>query len=260
MKLPVAHFLAAIFCAANFFAFGPTASAVVLKGNPFTPLGANFEIFALQGIDASNPIGQSGFNPQVNQDFEFKGSTGVSYDDGTGHLKDFGLGLYNNAQHQVQSTGVNIHYFAPVDAASVTITVEDFDIQAGHDTFFKTQKVEPSILLLGAGNSVFASAKPTDIFPNLVPRTGANTDIWDLNFGALLNSLHLADGQITGFILYADSLNGETPGSDPYLLVSAGNGMVVPEPANYVAGLGAILFAALFHFGQVRAKRRGTVE
>src|SRR5437868_10993520 len=77
-----------------------SAHAVFLRGNHFTPTDANFQIFAVQGIDSSTPTGKTGFNPQVNGDFEFQGSTGVSYDLGNGQLKDFGIGLYSNSQNQ----------------------------------------------------------------------------------------------------------------------------------------------------------------
>src|ERR1700722_13669865 len=79
--------------------FNSTASAVVEEGNPYVPAGADFQIFALQGIDSSNPTGQSSFSPQVNLDDEFADGIGVSYDAGSsggkggkgGGLTDFGL-------------------------------------------------------------------------------------------------------------------------------------------------------------------------
>jgi hypothetical protein len=236
-----------------------SANAVVDVGNPFTPTGADFSIFALQGIDSSHSMGASGFSPQVNQDFEFTPSIGVAYDTGGGVLKDFGLGLYT-AGGSTESTGLKIQYTGLVDAASVTITVEDFDISS-KDTFFKTGKVEPSILLLGPGGTVYGSAKPVDIFPLLTPSSSAagkkgGSDVWDVSFAKLLAALHLADAPISGFILYADSTGGEIPGSDPYLLVSVGSGIpVVPEPANYIAGFAAVAFALLFHAKQVLKRK-----
>lgn len=230
------------------------ASAVVLLGQPYTPTGANFSISALQGIDAANPMGKSGFSPQVNKDFEFPNAIGVSYDKGGGSLQAFGLGLYSDASKAVQSTGLRIDYTGLVDASSVTITVEDFDITPGKATGYNPKKVEPTILLLGLNNAVIASAKPTDIFPTMVAH--GTQDVWDINMGDLLDQLNVASQQITGFILAADMLNGEQPNSDPYLLVSVGNGIMVPEPANYAVGLAAILFAGLFHVRQVRAKRQ----
>jgi hypothetical protein len=235
----------------------PNAQAVFLRGQPFTPTGANFTISAVQGINASNPTGTSGFNPQVNGDFEFQNSIGVSYDQGGGKLKDFGIGLYQDSAHNTQSTGLRINYNQLVQASSVTITIEDFDINTG-DTFFKTGKVEPSITLFGPGGTVFASLTPTAIFKNLVANTTAGpktTDVWDLNFGAVLSSLKLADGPITGFLLYADALNGEKTNSDPYLLVAVGPGIPqVPEPANYLAGIAALAMLGAYHLNLLRKR------
>jgi hypothetical protein len=59
---------------ATLVASGSSAHAVIQLGNPYTPAGANFQITAVQGIDASNPLGKTGFSPQVNHDFEFQGS------------------------------------------------------------------------------------------------------------------------------------------------------------------------------------------
>jgi hypothetical protein len=252
--------LAVLLAAGALFVISSSANGVMLQGNPYVPAGADFQIFALQGIDSSNPTGHSGFSPQVNTDFEFTPSIGVSYDQGGGSLKDFGIGLYNNSSNQVGSTGLNIRYNQMVDAASVTITVEDFDLKSNKSTFFNPNKVEPSILLLGPNNTVIAHASPTDIFPNLTPNTTSgskSSDIWNLNFGQLLNSLHLQDTSITGFILSADMANGEIPSSDPYLLVSAGSGIpAVPEAANYMAGVTAIAFAGLFHLRQFQLRRK----
>lgn len=44
-------------------------------------------------------------------------------------------------------------------------------------------------------------------------------DVWDLNFGALLASLHLPDTTITGYQLYADASGGNRVPSDPYFFV-----------------------------------------
>jgi PEP-CTERM motif len=218
-----------------------SAHAVVQLGNPFTPSGANFQITAVQGIDASNPFGKTGFSPQVNHDFEFQGSTGVSYDAGGGKLTDFGLGLYNGPGNTVQSTGLRIDYTAPVNASSIVVTLEDFDIHAGKDTSFNPGKVEPTVILFGANNTIFAQANPTDIFKAMSPAFPGdkkNDDVWNLNFDQLLKNLNIADGQISGFLLGADMAAGEKPNSDPYLLIAVGNGIpAVPEPGTYAAGL-----------------------
>ena len=249
------HISTALLAAGALVVASSSANAVLLQGNPFIPAGANFQIFALQGIDSSTPTGKTGFSPQVNRDFEFAGATGVSYDQGNGHLTDFGLGLYFNAQQQVQSTGLNIQFNGLVNASSVNITVEDFDIKLGA-TFFNPQKVEPGILILGPNKTVIASASPTDIFGNLTPHSGKTSDVWDINLGQLLTTLKMSDTAISGYILYADATGGERPNSDPYLLVSAGNGIVVvPEFGNYIAGLAAIAFAGLFHVRQLQLRR-----
>ena len=218
-----------------------TASAVVLLGQPYNPGGdANYTISAVQGIDASNPLGKDGFSPQVNRDFEMPGVIGVSYDTGGGKLTDFGLGLYS-ANGATQSTGLRIDYTSQVSASSIVVTLEDFDIKAGKDKSFNPQKVEPTLLLLGANNTIFAKADPTAIFSALTPVTNngkAVDDTWNLDFSKVLANLNLADGQISGFILGADMANGEKPNSDPYLLLSVGNGIPsVPEADTYMVGL-----------------------
>jgi hypothetical protein len=265
MKSQITRTLGLALCAASLALISSTASAVVLRGNPYVPTGANFQIVGLQGIDAAHPLGQSGLQTQVNTDFEFTPSIGVSYDTGNGTLKDFGLGLYQNAAHGLESTGLRTNYNAPVLASSVTITVEDFDINSSATGFNLSGKVAPTITLLGANNSVFATFGQADIFKALVADTthvGHDgkpiSDVWDISFADLLSSLHLADGQITGFLLAADMANGEKA-SDPYLLLSVGNGIMVPEPANYAVGVAAILFGALFHRRQIRLQRAARV-
>ena len=216
------------------------ANAVVILGQPYNPGGdANFTISAVQGIDASNPMGKTGFNPAVNKDFEFPNAIGVSYDKGGGTRTDFGIGLYAGPGNVTQSTGLRIDYNTLVTASSITVTVEDFDIKAGKATFFNPQKVEPTLLLLGANNTIFASANPTQLFSALTPANGAlQGDTWTLDFAKVLQNLNLADGQISGFILGADMANGERPNSDPYLLVAVGNGIpMVPEADTYMVGL-----------------------
>jgi hypothetical protein len=217
---------------------GPSLQAVDRVGNPLILPGANFSIFALQDIN-SNPLGVPAFS--VNRNFEFPDSIGVTYSLG-GKLTDFGIGLYEGAGKATESTGLEILFNTPVLASTATARVEDFDIEAGKDTFFKDKKVSPSIALLGPGNIILDIALPADVFPNLVPVAGQK-DVWDINFAGLLNTLNLADTPINGFVLFADQTAGEHPSSDPYLLVSVGNG-VIPEPSTIAliiatAGLGA---------------------
>lgn len=178
----------------------------------------------------SHMFGDASGLSQVNTDVEFTGGIGVSYaDPKTGKLTNFGIGLYSGSSNQTLSTGLRIALSQPTDAASLTITLADFDISAGKDKFFNPKKVEPSILLLGPGGVVYASASPADIFSLLTPdstalggkgKKGDKADVWDLNFGALLKSLNLADTTITGYVLYADAKGGETVKSDPYFFVS----------------------------------------
>lgn len=254
MKLKSVLFSAAVVALA-----ASNAHATFLRGQPYQPTPSSpFTISAVQGINPSHPTGATGFHPQVNGDFEFQNSIGVSYEDTPGHLKDFGIGLYQDSAHNTFSTGLQINYNQLVLASSVTITIEDFDIQAGHDTFFNVNKVEPGIILFGPGGSVFASLTPSQIFPYMTPNTstGAHADVWDLNFGSVLSGLHLADGPISGFLLYADMNAGERANSDPYLLVAVGPGIPqVPEPSTYFAGIAAIVMLGLSHFTVLRRKR-----
>jgi hypothetical protein len=263
MKIRITQSLGLALCAAALLLVSSTASAVVRQGNPYIPAGADFQIVGLQGIDASNPLGQSGFQTQVNTNFEFTPSIGVTYDSGGGKLTDFGLGLYT-ANGIVESTGLRTNYNTLVDAASVTITVEDFDLKSGDTGFDLAKKVAPAITLLGANNTIVATFRPGDIFSHMVeqPLAGGkkgDSDIWNINFGDLLSGMHLSDSSITGFILSADNTLGETANSDPYLLLSVGNGIMVPEPANYAVGIAAIVFAGLFHLRQLQLRRKAKI-
>ena len=227
----------------------PCLHAAVVRitpaGTPLNLPGATFSIFALQDIDGS-PLGVPAI---VNRNFEFPDSIGVTYSIG-GKLTDFGIGLYEDAAKQVQSTGLEVLFNTPIFASSATARVEDFDIEAGKDTFFKDKKVSPSIALLGPGNAILSTALPAAIFPNLVPVAGLK-DVWDINFAGLLSTLNLADTPINGFVLFADQTGGEQPSSDPYLLVSVGSGIVVPEPTTIALIIGTAGVGAAY-----RARRR----
>ena len=230
-----------------------SANATMVQGNPYTPPGADFDIFALQGITPTNSFGDPLMHPQVNTDFEFTPSIGVSWDQGNGHLKDFGLGLFQDSAHNTFSTGMNVQYHTLVNAFSVSITLQDFDIKLG-DPFFNKNKVEPGLMFLGADNSIYASLTPHDIFPYM-HQHGSQKDVWDISFADLLNAKGLSNVPIKGFVLYADMLDGEKANSDPYLFLGAGNGTPVPEAGNYLAGLAAILFALIFQAKQLRRKQ-----
>src|SRR6266404_451983 len=148
--------------------FAANAKNTTLLGNSYAPPGAGYTSCSLQGIDRSHMFGDGSSSSQVNIDFEFDGGIGVSYDSGGGKgLTDFGIGLYQSAQSQTFSTGLRVRLDQPAFASSITLTLADFDISQ-KDTFFNSKKVEPSILILGAGGVVIATASPTDIFPDLV--------------------------------------------------------------------------------------------
>lgn len=227
-------------------------ASVTLLGNPYTPPGADYSIYAIQGLNLNTGTG-SGGSPQVNLGFEFDDGLGVSYTDSSNHLHNFGVGLYNG--NQPLTTALHIQYNSLVSPDGITVRLEDFDINA-NATFFNPGKVEPGVLILGANNTILANALPTDVWAALsnVPG-GQHGDVWDLSLGALAANLNL-QGPISGFILYADRTAGERANSDPYFLISAGNGIpVIPEPATYFAGIAAMLFAAVFHFSQARKRK-----
>src|ERR1700680_5051727 len=101
--------LPAAFIAVILFSVTCRLSAVTLEGNPFTPSGADYQIFAMQEVEPSNPNdGGADVHPQVNTNFEFTPSIGVSYDTGGGKLTDFGIGLYLNSKGDTESTGLKI--------------------------------------------------------------------------------------------------------------------------------------------------------
>jgi MYXO-CTERM domain-containing protein len=246
---------AGIFSAAALLGLSCAHAAVIRQGPTYTPSGADFTISALQGIDSSNPLGQSGFAPQVNNNFEFTPSIGVSYDKGNGQLTDFGLGLYAGANNTTESTGLKITYGQAVTASSISITVEDFDIKSTANGF-NPQKVSPGILLLGANGNTIANFTPSQILPVLSEQGKAGSDIWTVDFGQLLTNANIADTAASGFVLYADSANGEKPSSDPYLLLSLGNGNMtsVPEVSTVLPLLGVLGLAV------VRRRRAATME
>lgn len=233
-------------------------AAVTLLGNPYTPSGANFSISAIQGINLSTGDG-SGGNPQVNLGVEFADGIGVSYTQDNGQLKHFGLGLYSPSHNQTESTGLRIQYSSLVDPNTLTIRLEDFDLKE-NSTFFNPGKVEPGILILGPNNTILANALPTDIWSAMSSVPGSNgrfQDVWDVSFAQLLVNLNLQVNAISGFILYADQTAGEHANSDPYFLVSVGNGMpAIPEPTTYFAGIAGLAFALIHHLQQRSRKRK----
>ena len=110
----------AVFLAMLFLLPCGLQAAVERVGNPAAPrIGANFDIFALQGL---NDLGVDGPAFAVNRNFEFENSIGVTIDLGGGKLKDFGIGLYEDSAKQTQSTGLEILFNQPILASSATAT------------------------------------------------------------------------------------------------------------------------------------------
>lgn len=220
-------------------AFSASVSAQTRQGNPYVPTGANYTITGVQGISDANPMGTTN-GAQVNTDFEFKPSIGVTYSQSNGSLKDFGIGLYQAAGTTAASTGLRIDYNGPSDANTAEVTVMDFDIKSLQDGF-KAKKVAPAMVILGTGGAVLATATPTDILHNMVAVPGEK-DTWTVNIGRVLASKGVQATTVNGVLLHADAKNGESTKSDPYLLKSASNPTQVPEPATLcVIGAGMLL-------------------
>lgn len=236
------------------------ANATVDLGNPYAPTGADYTITAKQNVNSVNGSGGTSTGAQVNSDFEFKGTLGVAYTNAAGKKTEFGVGIYSDGGSTF-STGLDVTLKQPSIASSVTITLADFDIHSGA-TFFNPQKVESSILVYGANNVVLFSADPAAVFKALTPATGqTKEDYWNLNFGTLLsNAGQSANTAISGFLLYADSTNGEKVASDPYFLVSVNGGIpMVPEPSTYMGGFGVIALLIGMHARMVAKKRKASL-
>lgn len=218
------------------------ANATVQLGNPYTPSGASYTITAKQGVNSTNGSGGTSAGASVNQDFEFKGTLGVSYTAPgakNGGLTDFGIGLYTSGGSTF-STGLEVTLHQPSIASSVTVTLADFDLSSTA-TFFKPRKVESSVLVY-SGATTF-SFDPAQVFAALTNTTGPNgsEDYWNLNFGTLLaNAGQSSSTAINGFLLYADSRNGEKNPSDPYFITSISGMTAVPEPSTYIGGLALV--------------------
>jgi hypothetical protein len=239
------------------------ANATVDLGNPYAPAGASYTITAKSGINSTNGSGGTSAGAQVNQDFEFKGTLGVAYTGSSGKnagkQTEFGLGIYSDGG--TFSTGLDVHLNQPSVASSVSITLADFDLKSTA-TFFNPNKVEASILVYGANNTVLFSADPAAVFAALSPSTGQTTeDYWDLNFGKLLsNAGQSSNTSISGFLLYADSTDGEKVASDPYFLVSVNGGIpVIPEPSTYVGGAVLVAFLIGMHARAVLKKKSASL-
>ena len=225
------------------------ASATVQLGNPYTPTGAAYTITAKQNINSTNGSGGTSNGAVVNQDFEFKGTLGVSYTAAgakNGALTDFGIGLYSSGGSAF-STGLEITLHQSMSASSAFVTLADFDIKS-NAAFFNPNKVEASVLVFSGGTTF--SFNPTQVFAALTNTTGpnGNEDYWNLNFGTLLsNAGQSSSTVINGFLLYADSVNGEKNPSDPYFITSLSGLTPVPEPSTYIGGLALVVLLVSAH-------------
>ena len=233
------------------------ANATVQLGNPYTPAGADYTITAKSGINSTNGSGGTSAGAQVNSDFEFKGTLGVSYTAGN-KVTDFGVGIYASGGSTV-STGLQVMYHQPALASSATVTLADFDLHS-NAAFFNPNKVEASVLVFSGANTF--SFDPAQVFAALTNTTGpnGNEDYWNLNFGTLLsNSGQNANMTINGFLLYADSTNNEHVGSDPYFITSIGGIVPVPEPSTYIGGLAIVALLIAAHAKAVLKRKSQSV-
>ena len=236
-----------------------SANATVQLGNPYTPAGADYTITAKQGVNSTNGSGGTSTGAVVNQDFEFKGTLGVSYSPtNNGNFTDFGVGIYSSGGSTF-SSGLQITYHQPALASSASVTLADFDLHS-NATFFNPQKVEASVLVFSGANTF--SFDPAQVFAALTNTTGpnGNEDYWNLNFGKLLtNAGQNANMTINGFLLYADSNNGEHVGSDPYFITSIGGIVPVPEPSTYIGGLAIVALLIAAHAKAVLKRKSQSV-
>ena len=175
-----------------------------------------------------------------------------------------GLALYQpNGANTVAADGLLIGYTGAVTASSVTLTLADFDLNIHNVTAgttaaaaltannqpvsFLHDKVSPQILIQTAGGTVI-NVDPISNASSVILKslqfagTQFNADTWTLNIGTLLNSLGLKPNTaITSIDLTEsnnpvfDNNNGQpqaiATNGDPYFLIAASNGTVVPEPS-----------------------------
>lgn len=220
-----------------------SANAVTDLGNPYTPAGANFSIYAEQNVNLSTGQSQGG-TPQVNLNFEDTAGYGVKYTNASNMQVEFGIGLYDTTP---PTTGLKLLYNQNVLASSLTVRLSDFDLMQNATVFDYAHKVAPGILFLGPSGNVIANALPENMHLGTSSSamtwvTGFMTDTWDVSFAQLLSNLGMSDTAISGFVLYADHTHSETASSDPYFLRSATNGVTtVPDGGSTVMLLGSAL-------------------
>jgi len=226
-----------LYTAMAFLALGSSAhvqAGVVEEGNPYTPAGANYAIYAIQNVDptSTNASGATQTGANVNLNFEHNGSTGVTYTGSNGKTTDFGIGLYS----PTQSTGLDINYGTPVTAVSVALSIIDIDLN-NTNTGFAANKVAPALLVeTTIGNYYFS---PTQILSN-------STFTTPLDGTLSIDFSHAAWGltgtNITDVVLYGyqDSSNTYNSPSDPYELFAVSNGVNTPEPSTYAILAGCL--------------------
>jgi hypothetical protein len=230
------------------------ASSIVELSQSYVPAGENYSITALQNLTPLTFYGGTtvGANPNVN--LEFPGGFGVRYENASGQLTDFGIGLYaagGPTNFHTATTGLDVTFAHLVSSQGLSATLGGFDIQ-NLSNGFDTGKVAPTITIYGTlGLAEQFSA--ADILANhaltLLSSNDpiANTDLWKLDLGALVGPDH----QISAFALGADTHNGSgslmTATSDPYFLVSVNSCdcTMIPEPGSAFlilsAGLSALI-------------------
>jgi hypothetical protein len=227
-------------------------TAITILANPgvgFTPAGANFSIYGVQGLAVGPAVPTLPMTTAyVIQNNEFDGSIGVGFNtDPTGSGK-FGVGIYNPASPL--SAGLKISFTSAVTTGtSLSAVIADFDLNKTDDRdanghpIFDTGKVIPDVLLLAPNGSILSAFGPNDVknamtFLNVTD----GDDYWTLNLGVLSPNT-----AISGYVLYANTAN-KNP-SDPYFFVSADNGRttsMVPEPTTLVMlGSGLLGLAAI---------------
>lgn len=231
-----------------------TAGAQVSIGGELQTLGQPPQPTGF-GVSVLGPNGQLNFNQQE------------------------GLGLYQpSGGNSVAADGLLITYTGPVTASSVTLTLADFDLNVHNITAgttaaqglmannqpvsFLHDKVSPQILIQTAGGTVI-NVDPISNASSLILKsmefasTQTNADTWTINIGTLLNGLGVnPNTAITSIDLTEsknavfDNNNGQpqslTTNSDPYFLIAAANGTVVPEPSSIALIIGAVVVGATY--------------
>lgn len=222
---------------------------------PFTPAGQNYSITALQNLTPLTLDGGTSVGANTNVNFGFQGGFGVRYQNASGKLTDFGIGLYDSSNAkgiQAASTGLNIAFDQLVSSNGLSATLGHFNLNE-FSTDFNTGRVAPTVSIYGTGGLLLGNFSAADIIAdNAMSLLTSNdpitkTDLWKLNLDALIGP----NAQVSSFTLAADIHNGGGSAmavkSDPYFLVSVTSCECapVPEPGSAFlilsAGLGALI-------------------